>query len=92
VISIDLIGISGHIKLWMACKVVHHQIRITESRIMGEGKDRERARVVVFQDRAQDVLQAIREMVKKLWSKKKRLTTISEHVIVRRELTICILE
>ena len=41
-------------------------LTITESRFMGEGKDRERSSIVVFPDHAQDFLQATQEMVKKL--------------------------
>ena len=41
-------------------------LTITESRFKGEGKDRERASIVVFPDHSQDFLAAIQEMVKKL--------------------------
>jgi hypothetical protein len=41
-------------------------LTITESRFMGEGKDRERASIVVFPDHAQDFLRATQEMVEKL--------------------------
>jgi hypothetical protein len=41
-------------------------LTITESRFMGEGKDRERASLVVFPDHAQAFSEAIQEMVKKL--------------------------
>ena len=41
-------------------------LTITESRFMGEGKDRERASIVVFPDHAQDFPRATREMVEKL--------------------------
>lgn len=39
---------------------------ITESRFMGEGKDRERASILVFPDHAQDFLEAAQEMISKL--------------------------
>jgi len=39
---------------------------ITESRFMGEDKDRERASIVVFPDHAPDFLEATQEMVMKL--------------------------
>ncbi len=39
---------------------------ITESRYMGEGKERERASIVVFQDHVQEFLRAVEDMVKKL--------------------------
>ena len=39
---------------------------ITESRFMGEDKDRERNSITVFPDHAQDFLAAAQEMVKKL--------------------------
>ncbi len=39
---------------------------ITESRYMGEGKERERASIVVFQDHAQEFLKRVEEMIKKL--------------------------
>ena len=39
---------------------------ITESRFMGEGKDRERSSVMVFSDHAQDFLEATQEMIEKL--------------------------
>lgn len=41
-------------------------LTITESRFVGEGKDWERASIVVFSDHAQDFLQATQEMVEKL--------------------------
>ena len=39
---------------------------ITESRFVGEGKDRERNSITVFPDHAQDFLAAAQEMMKKL--------------------------
>ena len=39
---------------------------ITESRFMGEERDRERTRIVVFPDHAQDFLEATQEMIEKL--------------------------
>jgi hypothetical protein len=39
---------------------------ITESRFVGEGKDHERASIVVFPDHAQNFLEATQEMIKKL--------------------------
>ncbi len=39
---------------------------ITESRFMGEGKDRERASIVVFAESAGDFLVATQEMIEKL--------------------------
>jgi hypothetical protein len=41
-------------------------LTITESRFMGEGKDRERASIVVFPDHAQGFLEAVQEMIGKL--------------------------
>jgi hypothetical protein len=41
-------------------------LMITESRFMGEGKDRERASIVVFPDHAQDFLEATQGMIEKL--------------------------
>jgi hypothetical protein len=41
-------------------------LAITESRFMGEGKDRERASIIVFPDHAQDFLATTQEMIKKL--------------------------
>jgi hypothetical protein len=41
-------------------------LTITESRFMGEGKDRERASIVVFPDYAQDFLEATQEMIGEL--------------------------
>ena len=41
-------------------------LTITESRFKGEGKDRERASIVVFPDHAQDFLHATQETVEKL--------------------------
>lgn len=41
-------------------------LTITESRFMGEGKDRERASILVFPDHAQDFLEAAQEMISKL--------------------------
>jgi hypothetical protein len=39
---------------------------ITESRFQGEGKDRERVSIVVFPEHAQEFLEAIQQMVRKL--------------------------
>lgn len=39
---------------------------ITESRFKGQGKENERASIVVFQEHAQELLKAIQEMVAKL--------------------------
>lgn len=41
-------------------------LTITESRFVGEGKDRERVSITVFPDQAQEFLAAAQEMVKKL--------------------------
>ena len=41
-------------------------LTITESRFVGEGKDRARTSIVVFPDNAQDFLEATREMIEKL--------------------------
>jgi hypothetical protein len=41
-------------------------LTITQSRFMGEGKERERASIVVFPDHAQDFLEAAQEMISKL--------------------------
>ena len=41
-------------------------LTITETRFMGEGKDRERASIVVFPDHAQGFLEAAQEMLGKL--------------------------
>ena len=39
---------------------------ITESRFKGEGKDRERVSIVVFPEHAQEFLETIQEMIKRL--------------------------
>ena len=41
-------------------------LTITESRFKGEDKERERARIIVFPDHAEDFLDAAREMIGKL--------------------------
>jgi hypothetical protein len=41
-------------------------LRITESRFIGEGKDRERNAIVVFPEHAGEFLSTVSEMVKKL--------------------------
>jgi hypothetical protein len=41
-------------------------LTITENRFMGEGKDRERASIVVFAESAADFLEATQEMIQKL--------------------------
>jgi hypothetical protein len=41
-------------------------LTITESRLIGEGKNRERASIAVFPDHAQDFLEATQEMIQKL--------------------------
>ncbi len=39
---------------------------ITESRFKGEGKDRERVSIVVFPEHAQEFVETVQEMVRKL--------------------------
>jgi hypothetical protein len=41
-------------------------LTITESRFVGEGKDRERASIVVFAESGTDFLEATQEMIQKL--------------------------